>query len=76
MGNINKIRGVCLISVCTNPSREAQRFAENIPDDLAKPVTLKNNKEHRRVYIPHHVSRDQLACQTAVPGFDISSPTL
>ena len=76
MRYINKIRRVCLISVCTNPSREAQRFAKDIPDDLAQAVRLKDNKEHQWVYIPHHVSRDQLACHIAVLGFDISSPTL
>lgn len=76
MRYINKIRRVCLISVCTNPSREAQRFAEDIPDDLAQPVRLKDEMEYQRAYVPHHVSRDQLACHIAVPGFDTSSPTL
>ena len=73
---INKIRRVCLMSVCTNPSGEAQRFTEDIPDDLAQPVRLKDDREYQRVSILHHESRDQLACHTAVPGFDTSSPTL
>ena len=47
MRYINKIRRVCLISVCTNPSREAQRFAEDTPDDLAQPVRPKDDMEYQ-----------------------------